>query len=58
MQDYEVLLGELSPLSKNVKDAANLMVRLQKAIQKNMEIGNLTEVNKSVAALQEAMRRN
>ena len=55
MANYEALLGELSPLSKNVKDAANTAVRLQKAIQKNTETGNLTEVKKSLAALGEAI---
>ena len=55
MANYEALLGELTPLSKNVKDAANTAVRLQKAIQKNTETGNLTEVRKSLAALGEAI---
>ena len=43
MQNYETLLENLAPLSKNVKDAANATVRLQKAIQKNAENGNLTD---------------
>lgn len=55
MQNYEALLENLSPLSKNVKDAANTAVRLQKAVQKNTETGNLAEVKKSLAALREAI---
>ncbi len=55
MQNYETLLENLAPLSKNVKDAANTIVRLQKAIQKNTEAGNLIEAKKSFAALQETI---
>lgn len=53
MQNYEALLTELAPLLKGVKDTANTAVRQQKAIQKNTETGNLTEVKKILAALDE-----
>ena len=55
MQNYETLLENLAPLSKNVKDAANATVRLQKAIQKNAENGNLTDAKKGLASLREAI---
>lgn len=55
MQNYETLLETLAPLSKNVKDTANTTVRLQKAVQKNTETGNLAEAKKTLAALQEAV---
>ncbi len=55
MQNYEALLENLGTLSKNVKDAANTTVRLQKAVQKNSETGNLAEAKKGLAALQEAI---
>ena len=54
MQNYETLLAETAPVLKNVKDAANTVVRLQKAAQKNTEIGNLTETKKTLAALTDA----
>ncbi len=55
MQNYEVLMETLTPLMKNVKEAANSTVKLQKAIQKSLDTGNLTEANKSIAAMQEAI---
>ena len=55
MQNYETLLEKAAVLSKNVKDAANTTVRLQKAIQKNTENGNLTEAKKGLAALRETI---
>ena len=51
MQNYETLLAETAPLLKSVKDAANAATRLQKAVQKNMEAGNLTEAKKVLSAL-------
>ncbi len=55
MQNYESLLENLTPLAKNVKDTANTTVRLQKAIQKNTETGNLMEAKKGIAALRDAI---
>ncbi len=55
MQNYETLLENLAPLSRNVKDTANTAVRLQKAVQKNIENGNLSEAKKNLAALREAI---
>lgn len=55
MQNYEALLENLAPISRNVKDTANATVRLQKAIQKNSENGNLTEAKKGLTALREAI---
>jgi len=55
MQNYEALLETLQPESKAVKDAAAAVARHQKAIQKNLEAGNLAEVKKSLAALSEVI---
>lgn len=55
MQNYEFLLTELAPLSKGVRDTANTAVRLQKALQKNTDSGNLTEARKVLAMLKETI---
>ena len=55
MQNYETLLDNLAPLSKNVKDTVNTAVRLQKAVQKNAEDGNLAEARKNLSALMETI---
>jgi len=52
--NYEELYESLQPLEKALKDSAGTVARLQKAIQKNTETGNLNEVKKSLAALSEA----
>ncbi len=57
MQNYEALLEKLTPLNKALKDGANAAVRLQKAIQKSTETGNLTEAGKGLAALQDAINQ-
>ena len=54
MLNYEELYESLMPLEKALKDSAGTVVRLQKAIQKNTDSGNLNEVKKSLAALSEA----
>ncbi len=53
MQNYESLLEELKNPVKGVKDTAGATVSAQKKIQKNLELGNLTEVKKQLAALKE-----
>lgn len=55
MQSYELFAENLKVAQKAVKDAAGTIVRLQKAIQKNTDTGNLTEARKGTAALQEAI---
>ena len=55
MQNYEIFMNTLQPLVKAVKDATGATVRLQKAVAKNMENGNLTEARKNLAALLEAI---
>ena len=54
MQNYEDLYNTLQPMEKALKDSAAAVTRLQKAIQKNTDSGNLTEVRKSLEALTEA----
>lgn len=53
--NYESFYAELQPLEKAVKDAAGLVVRLQKTAAKNSEAGNLTEARKNLKALGEAI---
>ncbi len=55
MQNYETLLDNLAPLSRNVKDAANAAVRLYKGVQKSIESGNLAETRKGLAGLRETI---
>jgi len=54
MQEYELFRNGLAGYVKNVKDTAGAAVSAQKKIQKNIDLGNLTEVRKQLAALQEA----
>lgn len=55
MLNYEDLYESVLPLEKALKDSAGTVARLQKAIQKNTETGNLNEVKKSLTALYEAV---
>ena len=55
MQNYETFFGDIQNASKAVKDASGLAVRQQKAIAKNLETGNLTDVRKTLAALLETV---
>ena len=55
MQNYETWCGELAGAQKAVKDAAGAAVRQQKAIAKNVETGNLTEVKKALTQMKEAI---
>ncbi len=54
MQSYEELLSTLQPGSKGLKDAVNTASRLQKALVKSMDTGNLAEGAKLLAALADA----
>lgn len=54
MQNYEELYDVLQPMEKALRDSASAVTRLQKAIQKNTENGNLAEVKKSLEAMAEA----
>ena len=54
MLNYENLLEELKIPVKGIKDSSGATVSAQKKIQKNLELGNLTEVRKQLAALKEA----
>ena len=54
MMNYETLLEELKSPVKGIKDLSGSTVSAQKKIQKNLELGNLTEVRKQLAALKEA----
>lgn len=54
MQNYESLLEELKNPVKNVKDSAAATVSAQKKVQKNLDLGNLTEVKKQLTALKDA----
>lgn len=55
MLNYEELLGRVQPVEKSLKDAALAAARLQKALQKNTDTGNLTEAKKNLAALAETV---
>ena len=57
MQQYESFRDGLTGALKNVKDTAGAAVGAQKKIQKNIDLGNLAEVKKQLAALQEAAER-
>ena len=54
--NYEELYAALQPLEKDLKDSANAVVKHQKAIAKNTETGNLTEMKKSLEQLRETVR--
>lgn len=53
--NYEELYETLQPLEKALKDSAAAVMRMQKSIQKNTEVGNLTEVKKTLASLKETV---
>ena len=55
MDRYESFLASLQPESKQLKDSAASVTRLQKALQKHAEAGNLTEMQKALASLSEAV---
>ena len=55
MPSYEALLTNMQPLEKSLRDSMNLATRLQKALVKNMETGNLTEAAKNLTALSDAI---
>ena len=57
MQQYESFRDGLTGYMKNVKDTAGAAVSAQKKIQKNIDLGNLTEVRKQLTVLQEAAAR-
>lgn len=54
MANYEELYDALQPLEKALKDSAGAVTRLQKAVQKNTDAGNLSEVRKNLDSLMEA----
>lgn len=55
MLNYEDLAASLLPTEKAMKDAASAAARLQKALQKNVDAGNLTEAKKNLSALDDAI---
>ena len=57
MLNYEDLFNTLQGMDKSLKDSAGAVARLQKAIQKNTETGNLAEVKKGLSALSEAVEQ-
>ena len=54
MQSYEELLAALQPAEKSLRDTVNTASRLQKALAKNTETGNLIEAAKLLTTLSEA----
>ena len=52
---YEEFLAELQPAGKQLKDSSASVARLQKALQKNQETGNLAEMRKTLDALSESV---
>lgn len=57
MQNYEELFNTLQAMDKSLKDSAGTVTRLQKAIQKNIDTGNLNEVKKGFSALTDAVEQ-
>ncbi|MBQ6257966.1 MAG: hypothetical protein IJJ60_15350 [Clostridia bacterium] len=57
MQNYEELFNTLQAMDKSLKDSAGAVAKLQKAIQKNTETGNLNEVKKGLSALTDAVEQ-
>lgn len=53
MLNYEEFYGELQPVLKSLKDNAGAANRLQKAIQKDTESGNLVNLKKNIDALKD-----
>lgn len=53
MQNYEELLEEAKTPVKGLKDSSGAAVSAQKRIQKNLELGNLTEVSRQIASIRE-----
>lgn len=54
MQNYEELYESLQTMEKALKDSAGAVTRLQKAMQKSTDSGNLAEVRKNLEAISEA----
>ena len=57
MLKYEELFNTLQAMDKSLKESAGAVTRLQKAIQKNTETGNLNEVKKGLSALGDAVEQ-
>ena len=57
MQNYEELFNKLQAMDKSLKESAATVAKLQKAIQKNTETGNLNEVKKGLSALADAVEQ-
>ncbi|MBP3872908.1 MAG: hypothetical protein J6E32_04255 [Lachnospiraceae bacterium] len=55
--NYEELYSALQPDIKELKDAASAAVRLQKAIVKHTETGNLAEVRKALDQIDDALKK-
>ena len=55
--NYEELYSTVTPLANSLKTDANSVTRLQKAIVRDADSGNLTELKKSLAAIQESARQ-
>ena len=53
MASYEELYSTLTALEKGLKDSASAVARLQKAVVKNTEEGNLTELKKNLEIFSE-----
>lgn len=48
--NYEELYGDIQPLGKRMKDAVSALQKLYKAIAKDMEAGDLKDLNKNLLA--------
>ena len=55
--NYEELYADLQPVEKDLKDAVAQVTKHYKAIVKNTDNGNLTDMKKSITLLQEAIRQ-
>ena len=54
---YEELYEALQPREKALRESVGAVARLQKAAQKNTDTGNLAELRKNLAALEEAQEQ-
>lgn len=55
--NYETFYAQLQPSEKALKDSAGAVAKLQKAISKNTQTGNLAEAKKALGALTEAVEQ-
>ena len=53
--NYEELYADLTPLEKELKDAVNSVVRLNKTVQKDTDGGDISDLRKTLSSMEEAV---